>query len=181
MNGPRALQRGNDYSTLQVIWFFLVVSVVIYLLVARFIAGASALREPGPVAVIAVALGVLSMALLGGQLFFRSFLSDERLFSRIRREMIPEAAPGSWEASALPRSIAYVAWDTTCGQENAAAMTTAVNAVTIRNAEMVRFCVAISLLLRSSVCLRSKVPGRNPTYSNRLACRVPMESGHENA
>jgi len=87
VNRPRPSPRENDYISLQMLWFFMVVAVVIYLFVAGFVTRDSIFENQGPVTVIAVALGGFSLVLFGAQLYFRTFLSDERLFPRIRDEL----------------------------------------------------------------------------------------------
>lgn len=89
----RTRPRQTDHATLRMLWFFLVISVPVYLVVARFAAGGLNLDQNAPVRVIAGALGALSIVLLGAQVYFRSFLSDARLFPRITEEM-SSALPG---------------------------------------------------------------------------------------
>ncbi len=99
MNQRGNSPRGNDYKSLQMLWFFMVVAVGIYLFAARFVTGSSTIENAGPVTVIAVTFGVLSAALFGAQLFFKTFLADKRLFPRILDELaathagLPGAAP----------------------------------------------------------------------------------------
>ena len=83
--GPM-VSREKNYATLQIIWLSMVVSVVIYFFVARYV-----LADPGfgpqvPVGVIAITFVILSAALLMAQLLLRTLLSDDKLFPRFREE-----------------------------------------------------------------------------------------------
>ncbi len=76
----------TSYSTLQIIWLAMVVSVVIYLFVAHYVTSSSGFGAKGPIGVIFYALATISAALFLPQLFFRNFLSDDKLFPRFLTE-----------------------------------------------------------------------------------------------
>lgn len=77
----------SGYLTLQIIWFSMVVSVAIYILVAHLVTRDVSFGKQGPVAPIAFALGVFGAVLFAAQLYFRSLLSDGKLFPRIHAEL----------------------------------------------------------------------------------------------
>jgi hypothetical protein len=100
---PTPKTRGEtSFTTLQTIWFAMVVSVVIYLFLARYITATPGFNTKGPIGVVFGAFAIMSAALFLAQLFFRTLLSDNRLFPRFlpEEEGARQSMPADPEAEA---------------------------------------------------------------------------------
>lgn len=83
MNDAQVVDIGRKCMILQFIWFSLILTIVMYLLVAWFVVESAIFPGQGPVGIIFPVLTVLSAGLLAAQLFLRTYLSDNKLFPRI--------------------------------------------------------------------------------------------------
>ena len=87
MDDRQILNIGRKCMILQFIWFSLLTTIVMYVIVAWLVVKSDILTARAPVGIISSVLIILSAGLATAQLLLRTFLSDDKLFSRIIARM----------------------------------------------------------------------------------------------